>query len=155
MNENIIDLLVYLFENYLYDNQEQIIKEELYQGLQQAGFSTLTIDRALGWLEHLQEDNSEPVTEIPVAVRIYAEEEYNKLDDEGINFIMYLENAGILDPSCRELLINSLLNLDTDNVDVDDLQWLVLIILYSRPDQHQAFALMESLMFDSPDDHEH
>jgi Smg protein len=51
--------------------------------------------------------------------------------------------------------MNGLLNLNADNIDVDDLQWLALIILFSQPEEEQAFASMESLMFDPPVDHEH
>lgn len=155
MNENIIDLLVYLFENYLYDNQETVIKEELYEGLQHAGFSRQSIDSALNWLECLESGTEISAIEGSGAVRLYSEQEYLKLEEEGINFIMYLENNDILNANCRELLINSILNFNAGRVDIDDLQWLVLIILYLQPDQQQAFALMESLMFDSPVDHEH
>ncbi|MCB1582152.1 MAG: DUF494 domain-containing protein [Marinicella sp.] len=158
MNENIIDLLVYLFENYLSENtnlQEQYTKNSIYIGLEQAGFEKNTIDNAFDWLLSIHDETLQPIEQTADAVRMYSPHEYELLDTEGIDFITYLEGSGILTPTTRELLINGLLNLNADNIDVDDLQWLALIILFSQPDEEQAFASMESLMFDPPVDHEH
>ncbi len=158
MNENIIDLLVYLFENYLSENtnlQDQYNKNNIYSGLEQAGFEKNTIDNAFDWLFSIRDEAVQPINQSAEAIRIYSPLEYAILDEEGIDFITYLESTGILTPTTRELLINGLLNLNADNIDVDDLQWLALIILFSQPDEEQAFASMESLMFDPPVDHEH
>ncbi len=158
MNENIIDVLVYLFENYLSEQtnlNEQYTKNSIYSGLEQAGFEKTTIDNAFAWLLSINEDSHQPILQSPEAIRFYTPAEWAILDEEGIDFISYLETTGILTPTTRELLLNGLHNLNADNIDVDDLQWLALIILFSQPDEEQAFASMESLMFDPPVDHEH
>lgn len=158
MNENIIDVLVYLFENYMTEHvniKEQLTMNNIYHGLEQAGFAKNTIDEAFDWLSALNESHAQLLPQSAGAIRIYQGLESEKLDDECIDFITYLEGAGILSPHTRELLINSLLHLNADNIDVDDLQWLALIILFTQPEQEQAFASMESLMFDPPVDHEH
>lgn len=158
MNENIIDVLVYLFENYLSEQtnlNEQYTKNSIYYGLEQAGFEKSTIDHAFDWLLSINDDTHHPIEQSADAIRVYSPAELEILDEEGIDFISYLESTAILTPTTRELLINGLLNLNTDNIDVDDLQWLALIILFSQPEEEQAFASMESLMFDPPVDHEH
>ncbi len=158
MNENIIDVLVYLFENYLSENSnlnEQYTKNNIYQGLEQAGFESTTIEHALEWLLSINDKPHPEINQSEDSIRVYSPVEIELLDQEGVDFISYLESSGILTPTTRELLLNGLLNLNTDNVDVDDLQWLALIILFSQPDEEQAFASMESLMFDPPVDHEH
>lgn len=158
MNENIIDVLVYLFENYLSEQtnlKEQYTKNNIYNGLEQAGFEKPTIDHAIDWLLSINADQHHIISQSADAIRYYTPFEIELLDEEGIDFICYLESTGILTPTTRELLLNGLLNLNTDNIDVDDLQWLALIILFSQPDEEQAFASMESLMFDPPVDHEH
>ena len=158
MNENIIDVLVYLFENYLSEQtnlKEQYTKNNIYTGLEQAGFEKSTIDHAIDWLLCINEEKSQIINQSDDAIRYYTAFEIELLDEEGIDFIYYLESTGILTPTTRELLLNGLLNLNADNIDVDDLQWLALIILFSQPDEEQAFASMESLMFDPPVDHEH
>lgn len=158
MNENIIDVLVYLFENYLSEQSnlnEQYTKNSIYQGLEQAGFETNTIDQAINWLININDEPQPKINQAEDSFRVYSPLEVELLEQEGIDFISYLESTGILTPTTRELLLNGLLNLNTDNIDVDDLQWLALIILFSQPDEEQAFASMESLMFDPPVDHEH
>jgi len=158
MNENIIDVLVYLFENYLSDQtnlKEQYTKNNIYNGLEQAGFEKPTIDHAIDWLLSVNDEQHQTISQSADAIRLYTPFEIELLDEEGIDFICYLESTGILTPTTRELLLNGLLNLNADNIDVDDLQWLALIILFSQPDEEQAFASMESLMFDPPVDHEH
>ena len=158
MNENIIDLLVYLFENYLSEHkdlQETYTKKSIYSGLEQAGFEKNAIDTAFNWLLSINHETEHHIEQSSEAIRIYVPKELSILDEEGIDFIHYLESSGILTPTTRELLMNGLLNLNADNIDVDDLQWLALIILFSQPDEEQAFASMESLMFDPPVDHEH
>lgn len=158
MNENIIDVLVYLFENYMtehVDLKENYTVNHIYQGLEDAGFTKKIIDHAFQWLHDVNEMSNQIIQQSADAHRIYAGIERQFLDEECIDFIMYLEDTKILNPSTREFLVNSLLNLNADNIDVDDLQWLALIILYIQPDQEQAFASMESLMFDPPVDHEH
>ncbi|MCX7553251.1 DUF494 domain-containing protein [Marinicella sp. S1101] len=158
MNENIIDVLVYLFENYLSEQSnlnEQYTKNSIYQGLEQAGFEASTIDHAIEWLLTINDEPQPLVNQSEDGFRVYSPTEIEILDQEGIDFIAYLESTEILTPTTRELLLNGLLNLNTDNIDVDDLQWLALIILFSQPDEEQAFASMESLMFDPPVDHEH
>ncbi len=158
MNENIIDVLVYLFENYLSEQtnlKEQYTKNNIYNGLEQAGFEKPTIDHAIDWLLSINGEKHPVINQSADAIRLYTPFEIELLDQEGIDFICYLESTGILTPTTRELLLNGLLNLNADNIDVDDLQWLALIILFSQPDEEQAFASMESLMFDPPVDHEH
>lgn len=158
MNENIIDVLVYLFENYLSEQtnlKEQYTKNNIYSGLEQAGFEKPTIDHAIDWLLSINDKQHQVINQSADAIRYYSPFEVELLDQDGIDFICYLESTGILSPTTRELLLNGLLNLNADNIDVDDLQWLALIILFSQPDEEQAFASMESLMFDPPVDHEH
>ena len=158
MNENIIDVLVYLFENYLSEQtnlKEQYTKNNIYSGLEQAGFEKPTIDHAIDWLLNINDKEHHIVNQSVDGIRCYTSFEIELLGQDGVDFICYLESTQILTPTTRELLLNGLLNLNTDNIDVDDLQWLALIILFSQPDQEQAFASMESLMFDPPVDHEH
>jgi Smg protein len=47
------------------------------------------------------------------------------------------------------------MKLETNLIDIDDLQWLTLMVLFSQPDQQQALAHLESLMFDTAEIYEH
>ncbi len=48
----------------------------------------------------------------------------------------------------RELVIDRLLALDAKEIDVEQVKWVVLMVLFSQPGQEKAFARMEDLVFD-------
>lgn len=156
MNENIVELLLYLFENYIYEN-EGFDKKSIQRGLTSAGFDSSTISNAFTWLEDLQQDVN-TYQKMPISskgFRVFSLSEKLKLDDESIDFIYYLNNSGILDNVQREILINAIMKLETNNFDVDDLHWLALMVLFSQPDQEHALAHLEALLFESEELYEH
>ncbi len=159
MNENIIDLLLYLFEHYLYDNPEQAIdRSRVHNNLKEAGFSSPAIDKAFDWLESLASHyNTVQLTKkiSSQSMRIFSDREKERLDYQCQDFIYYLENTGILDAARREILIDSVMTLEVDDISTEDLQWIALIVLFSQPGQEHAFATLESLLFDSPVNYEH
>ena len=60
MNESVLDVLMYLFENfseqdYDYSPDQVVLREELLR----AGFGEPEIDRALDWLEELAGSDAE------------------------------------------------------------------------------------------------
>jgi len=158
MNENIVELLLYLFENYIYESDsEKIDKQSLHKGLSQAGFASLTINDAFSWLETLQSDIVlfRDLTISSDGFRVFSQTEQIKLDTECQDFIYYLNDSGVLDNQQREILINAVMKLETPDFDVDDLQWLALMVLFSQPDQEHAFAHLEALMFETSEIYEH
>jgi len=80
---------------------------------------------------------------------MFAEQEVSRLDVECRGFLMFLEQAGILTPASRELVIDRLMALDEDEIDLDTLKWVVLMVLFSQPGQEEACAWMENLVFES------
>ena len=54
MKETILDVLLFLFENYFYDDPDAVRdRDSLQAGLIQAGFSPTEISKAFDWLEEL------------------------------------------------------------------------------------------------------
>jgi Smg protein len=47
-------------------------------------------------------------------------------------------------------VIDRLLALDTDELDLEQVKWVVLMVLSSQPGQELAYARMEDLVFDVP-----
>ena len=151
MKENVLDVLMYLFETYIdADEDPQADHNELRDELSRAGFGDTEIDRALDWLDGLAENHDglsyNPQTEH--GTRIYSDVEQMRLDAASRGFITYLEQIGILSPSQREILIDRLLALETPDIDVEQIKWVVLMILFSQPGQELAYARMEDLVFE-------
>ena len=63
-------------------------------------------------------------------------------------YITYLEQIGILSAPQREILVDRLLALETHDIDVEQVKWVVLMVLFSQPGQEVAYARMEDLVFE-------
>ncbi len=152
MNENLLDVLMYLFENYFEDEvvlgpDQDVVKHELSQ----AGFPEAVINRAFNWLEGLaspeQHEFSDTMAGTP-SVRLFAFQEQERLSKECRGFLLFLEQAGVLDPMNRELVIDRLMALGDDDIDLDQVKWVVQMVLFNQPGKEAAFSLMEDLVFD-------
>lgn len=148
MKESVLDVLMYLFESFIEsDDEPEPDRNELRDELEQAGFGDREIERALDWLEGL--NTAEVVTSAPqsAALRIYDRMEQERLDAAARGYLLHLEQIGILLPIQRELVIDRLFALDTEEIDIEQIKWVVMMVLFSQPDQHEAYAQMEDLVF--------
>ncbi|WP_290889174.1 DUF494 family protein [Arenimonas sp.] len=150
MKETILDVLLYLFEHYFYDDPDAVRdRDSLQNGLIQAGFSPAEINKAFDWLDELARQRpASSVARLDTPVRVYAEPELDRLDIECRGFLMFLEQSGVIDADQRELVLDRVMALDQDEVDVDDLKWVVLMVLFNQPGSEAAYAWMESQMFE-------
>jgi len=150
MYENMVDVLIYLYENYL-DGESQPPSDqgELEDELTQAGFTNAEIRKALRWLDELAVgvDTPQYHPHTGGSMRIYSEAECAKLDLEARGLLLFLEQNGILDPVSRELAIDRVLAIDHASVSVDELKWVVLLVLMNRPGREAAFTQMEDLVY--------
>ena len=154
MNENMVDVLIYLYENYMDgDGQPPVEQRDLEDELTQAGFTQGEIDKALRWLDELALGVEAPRyhAHAPDAIRVYSEHECRKLDMEARGALMLLEHDGILDPVSRELVIDRLLAIDHPHVLVDEVRWVALLVLMNQPGREDAFMRLEDMVYgDAP-----
>jgi Smg protein len=158
MKENVLDVLMFLFENYLYDEPEEAPdRDSLEENLHQAGFTNVEIEKAFNWLDGLADQRHQPdlFQDNTRPVRVYVDSEIARLDTECRDFLMYLENIGIIDAQRRELVLDRVLALETDEITLEDVKWVVLMVLFNQPGQEANFAWMEDLMFDSEQEYRH
>ena len=152
MKENVLDVLMYLFENYLDDDEDDTgtDRESLTVELEQAGFPKGEINKAFDWLENLATNPPETDTALdrPDTFRAYAPAELERLSSECRGFIQYLENIGILEAAQREVVIDRIMALDGGEIDLEQVKWITLMVLFNRPGQEDAYARMEDLVFD-------
>ncbi|MGH8126990.1 MAG: DUF494 domain-containing protein [Gammaproteobacteria bacterium] len=149
MNPSVLDTVLFLFENYLEDCEEPPQRATLEQVLRSGGFPEPTVHRALDWLEVLEAPEREFAPEAfgAGACRIFNAQECARLTAQARGFLLYLEQVEVLDPVLRERVIERLLALDDEIVDIEEVQWVVLLSLFRRPGQEAAFAQMEDLLY--------
>ena len=51
--------------------------------------------------------------------------------------------------------LDRLLALETDEITLEDMKWVVLMVLFNQPGQEANFAWMEDLMFDTEQEYRH
>ncbi|WP_406665425.1 DUF494 family protein [Gallaecimonas sp. GXIMD1310] len=151
------DVLMYLFENYVHCEVEMMVDhEQLTDELTRAGFRHEEILKALSWLERLaalQQSSEQPyLVNLPQqSLRIYTSEEMQRLDADCRGFLMFLEQIQVLNGETREMVLDRVMDLEQSTVSLDDLKWVVLMVLFNVPGQENAYAQMEDLLFEEPD----
>lgn len=148
MKEDIFDVLIYLFENYLDGDSESypdtdVIANELLE----AGFQQPDVSKAFDWLESLAEIETISPTVLS-SFRIFSSQEIAVFDLECRDFLMFLEHSGILSPANREIAIDRAMALQDENITLDRLKWIVLMVLLSQPGDSAAFSRMEDIVYD-------
>jgi Smg protein len=147
MKENIFDVLMYLFENYMEDEIEALPDSDIVRTeLEEAGFDRLEVNKAFDWLESLSVQGRIRPTQ-PLAFRIFCSQEKAKLDLDCQNLLIYLEASGILTSANREIVIDRIMALENEDISVEKLKWIILMVLLSQPDQEIAFSRMEDIVY--------
>ena len=131
MKETILDVLMFMFPSYVDDNEEvELDKESLHKNLSDAGFADDNIERAFEWLEGLPGADENSLLNKPTknSFRLFSDAEHRKIGDEGLSFLMFLERLGIFHGEIREHVIDRIMALDTNNVDLSQIRWVVLML---------------------------
>jgi Smg protein len=158
MKENVFDVLMYLFENYMDDGPEfNPDQEALTAELAEAGFARGEIRKAFSWLEGLSQLRAEHagVAAGSHAMRHYTAQEKEKLDAECRGFLLAMERSGVLAPLTREIVIDRAMALETDDIALEQLKWVMLMVLFNQPGQETAYDFLENMVFDEMQGHLH
>ncbi len=136
MKETILDILMYLFDNYM-DDELAFSQDEakLSLCLVEAGFQQPDIKKAFTWLSRLTKARmavTQPAPKGGYPTRIYSDVELEKLNAEARGFILNMEQLGVLQPTTRESVIERVLFLETNEVTLEQLKWVVLMVLFNH-----------------------
>jgi len=160
MKENMLDVLLYLFENYMIEGQDfQPDQETLSVELAQAGFGDGEINKAFDWLEDLSDLCDPPSTIVKggtsTSIRHFSPEEQTRFDAQAQSLLLKFEQTGILDPETRELVIDRIMALETAEIDTEHLKWVIMMVLCNRPGHEDVVAWAEDLIIDGIEQHIH
>jgi Smg protein len=139
MKEDMLEVLIYLFENYIVDGVSfEPGQTELAQELVGAGFPSEEIDKAFIWLEDLlgicdQDGSKQGRLPAISSIRMYTKQETQCLQIAGQSLLTRLVNIGVLDQFSREMVIDRVMALDSIDVTIDHIKWVVLMVLSNQP----------------------
>jgi len=152
MKQTVMDVLMYLFDSHVDDEADVDTNADSVRiGLLEAGFEERQVTRALEWLDglaSLRENATGHEPAAPVSLRVFNAEEMEKLDAECRGFLLFLEQAQVLSPSEREMVMDRVMALQLDDVDLHQLKWIVLMVLLNLPGRESSVAWMEDLVMD-------
>jgi len=157
MKENVLDVLLYLFQNFM-DGDLEIDPDRdfLIDRLVEAGFQNYEIDKAFVWLDDLATNQETQQNTLKGnTFRLFTDGELEKLDVESRGFLLYLENMGVLTTETRELVIERVMALDSYEMDIERVKWVILMVLFNQPEQDMNFEWIENMVFDSSLEHLH
>ena len=78
-----------------------------------------------------------------------------KLDEECRGYLQFMETSGVIDPATREVVIDRLMALEVDEIALDQLKWVMLLVLFNQPGQEYAYHMLEDMVFDEMQGHLH
>lgn len=137
------DVLVYLYENY-WRPDACPDHAQLTRKLSAVGFESEEIEEALTWLDGLATAAESYVGEQqPDSLRVYSNAEQEHLGEDSIGFVSFLESAGVLPPSMREMVIDRATAIPGGPVDLEDLKIIVLMVFWSLGEEPDALILDE------------
>ena len=139
-----------LFESAEQDSTQEVDDDLLKSHLSDAGFDADRIEKALNWLDNIAALQDGSVTAFDTthnSMRIYNELEKNQLDSKARGFIMFMENMGQLSASQRETVIDQVMSLGDSKLTIDDLKWVVMMVIGNSSEAPVPAQWMESVMF--------
>jgi Smg protein len=145
------EVLVYLYETYgrpdACPDHDQLTRK-----LSAVGFESEEIQDALSWLDGLADVAlGQAMPQQPNSMRVYSAPERDRIGDESIGFIAFLESAGVLSAVQREMVIDrAMAATGSRPIDLDDLKVIVLMVFWSLGEEPDALILDE-LFVDAED----
>ena len=149
-----LDILLYLFDQKLADEAAYAGGQvQIQQQLIARGFAPYEINLALHWLKELREWCE--VTHFRVipqatSVRIWTEGELKKLSRASLEMINRLEQQEVIDQWQREIIIDRAMAINMPSIDLEQIKWVTLIVLYYARLETKPMAWIEHVLLQEP-----
>ena len=144
------EVLVYLYETH-WRPDACPDHDQLARKLSAVGFETDEIADALSWLDGLAQTAEAFAGEQSAdSLRVYSTAEIDRLGEDSIGFVAFLESAGVLPPAMREMVIDRATAVGDSPLALEDLKVIVLMVFWSLGEEPDALILDE--LFVAPEE---
>ncbi len=152
MKTEVLDILMYLFETYLEDEQSDIPSEESIRNeLSKIGFHDAKVTKAFDWLDDLAILKDDFIYDQDIesdSFRLFSPLEINKFDLQARGVLLDLVELGVITPGQRELIIDKALALDIAHINQEQMKWVVLMVLFNLPNSAGSFTWIQDLLYE-------
>ena len=142
------EVLVFVYENYWRGDACPELPQ-LGRKLSAVGFDAHEIEDALHWLDGLNLAASAESSDSAVhpqsadSLRVYSAQEQDHLGAKCLGFVRFLESAGVMSASLREIVIDRAMAAPGGPVSVDDLKVIVMMVYWRFGQTPDALVLDE------------
>lgn len=151
MKTEVFDILMYLFETYLDDDQSEIPSaDNIRNELSRIGFDDSNVDKSFKWLDDLStlKEYNFTIEQIDNnSFRTFSAIESSTFDQQAQAVLIELVNLNILTPTQREIIIDKALALDIAPINQEQMKWVVLMVLFNMPDSAGSFTWIQDLLY--------
>ena len=150
MSETVLDVLMFLFDNYLsvevdVSDDEDAITDEL----EQAGFQEGEIYKAFNWLSALSDMYRDTQLKDHLrASRILTSEERLRLDTSCQGYLVDLCDQGVLDAPTREIILESAMSIDVQTLNLSQFKRIIALVLLNNPSVEAIVTTEEDLIYE-------
>lgn len=147
-----LEVLIFMFENYFgkqTSTQATIEEDFLAQELSQAGFNRDDILGAFDWYKQLSVQITHPYHQhvsSPNAIRVYSDQELEKIDTESFVFLSFVEQAKVILPHERDLILDRAMALKQHQITIEEIRWITMMILWNDT-RKKDYLFVEDAVF--------
>ncbi len=142
------EVLVFMFENY-FANHAQPDSEVLTIELSAAGFAQSDIYGAVNWFDEMKTMLHQPTAiyaHQDTATRMFADIELKKINTESISFILFLQQAKVINDVERDLIIDRAMALKQEHIQIEEMRWITMIALWNAG-REKDYLFVEDAIF--------
>lgn len=145
------NLLIYMFENYL-SSKTQLDFNSITLELEAAGFDNTDIENAVNWFSQLKKMSDKvPLytnQQLNNKLRVFTKHEKEKIASDGLGFILFLEQARILNSVEREIILDQAMMINQSRINIDEIRWIVMMTLWNN-NRENDYLFVENTLYQS------
>ena len=142
------EVLVFMFENY-FAHHAMPDADVMGQELSAAGFEQTDIDGAFDWFDEMKYRLTQPDIQYShqySGMRVFSETELKKINTESIGFVMFLQQANVINDMERDLIVDRAMALKQQEITVEEMRWITMIALWNEG-REKDYLFVEDAFF--------
>ena len=119
------------------------------QELSAAGFEQTDIDGAFDWYDEMKYRLTQPDIQYShqySGMRVFSETELKKINTESIGFVMFLQQANVINDMERDLIVDRAMALKQQEITVEEMRWITMIALWNEG-REKDYLFVEDAFF--------
>lgn len=142
------EVLVFMFENY-FANHAMPNNDVMEQELSAAGFEQTDILGAFDWFQEMKSRLHRAdafYSHKHSGHRVFSETERKKINTESLGFVVFLQQAGVINDMERDLIVDRAMALKQQEITVEEMRWITMIALWNEG-REKDYLFVEDALF--------